>query len=31
MSFQGGPLINMAWNGVSNYQYIFHDPEFWLA
>lgn len=31
MSFQGGPLINLSWNGVSNYQYIFNDPEFWLA
>lgn len=31
MSFQGGPLINLSWNGLSNYQYIFNDPEFWLA
>ena len=31
MSFQSGPLINLQWTGVSNYQYIFTDPEFWRA
>lgn len=31
MSFQSGSLINLNWTGFSNYQYIFHDPEFWLA
>lgn len=31
MSFQGGPLINLSWNSLSNYQYIMKDPEFWLA
>ncbi|MDO4912647.1 MAG: sugar ABC transporter permease [Lactobacillus sp.] len=31
MSFQGGPLINLTFNGISNYQYIFSDPEFWTA
>lgn len=31
MSFQSGSLINLSWSGFSNYQYIFKDPEFWLA
>ena len=31
MSFQGGPIINMRYNGLSNYQYIFSDPDFWHA
>lgn len=31
MSFQKGSLINLNWAGFSNYQYIFHDPEFGLA
>ena len=31
MSFQGGPLIDLQFNGLSNYQYIFSDPEFWRA
>lgn len=31
MSLQKGSLINLTWAGLSNYQYIFNDPEFWLA
>lgn len=31
MSFQSGSLINLNWTGFNNYQYIFYDPEFWLA
>ncbi|RHW49469.1 sugar ABC transporter permease [Lactobacillus bombicola] len=31
MSFQSGSLIDLHWSGLNNYQYIFHDPEFWLA
>jgi len=31
MSFQSGSLINLSWSGLSNYQYLFKDPEFWLA
>lgn len=31
MSFEGGPLIDLHFNGFSNYQYIFSDPEFWRA
>ncbi|WP_297817523.1 carbohydrate ABC transporter permease [uncultured Lactobacillus sp.] len=31
MSFQGGPLINMQFNGFANYVYIFKDPDFWHA
>lgn len=31
MSFKSGPLINMEFNGVENYKYIFSDPEFWKA
>lgn len=31
MSFQSGSLINLSWTGFGNYQYIFKDPEFWLA
>ena len=31
MSFQSGSLISLSWNGLGNYQYIFSDPEFWLA
>ena len=31
MSFQSGSLIDLRWTGFSNYQYIFKDPEFWLA
>lgn len=31
MSFEGGPLIDLHFNGFSNYQYIFSDPDFWRA
>lgn len=31
MSFKGGPIINMQYNGLANYQYIFSDPDFWHA
>ncbi|CCI84271.1 sugar ABC transporter [Lactobacillus pasteurii DSM 23907 = CRBIP 24.76] len=31
MSLQSGSLISLQWTGFSNYQYIFHDPEFWLS
>lgn len=31
MSFQGGPLINLQFNGFNNYLYIFQDPDFWHA
>lgn len=31
MSMQKGSLINLEWTGFSNYEYIFHDPEFWRA
>lgn len=29
ISFQGGPLICLNFNGIENYKYIFADTDFW--